>query len=123
MECRKSMGKRELLLIVGFAIAGLVAYQVTAPPRGPDDAGPSLSGMIDRVRREIRGHPASTTRTTTSTIPIDGRIAELRISEYVREVHVSGEDRQDAEVMLHVVSNGYDDQEAGQTAEGTSWIW
>ena len=41
------MGKRELLLVVGFVIVGVVVYQVTAPPPAPGERGFSL-GAVDR---------------------------------------------------------------------------
>ncbi len=111
------MGKRELLLIVGFAIVAAVAYQAMAPPPGPDETGLSLARLVDRARRELGGHRASTTRTTSSTVPLDPTVTAVRVTGYIREVHVSGEERTDVDASLHVVSNAFDDEEARLTAE------
>ena len=115
------MGKRELLLVVGFLILGVVVYQATSAPAGPDQRGlfASFSRLVDSTRREMRGNRAVAERTAVSSHAIDESVTELRISEYVREVHVSGEDRADVEASLHVRSNAYDDREARETADAT----
>lgn len=113
------MGKRELLLVAGFLILGVVVHQATAPPAGPGESGLSLSRLLNSVRREMRGNPASAERTIVSIHPIDDEVSELRVSEHVREVHISGEDRADVEASLRVVSNAYDEAEASQTLDQT----
>ena len=113
------MGKRELLLIIGFIIIGAVVYQATAPAPGPNEKGFSLSRFVDMARREIRGNRASAVVTKSSTIPIDRDVTEIRIIEYVSEVEISGEDRDDVEASLRVHSNAYDDKEAKLYADQT----
>jgi len=106
------MGKRELLLIVGFFIAGAIVYQFTAPPPGPGERSFSLGRIIESLRREVRGNSASAELTTKSTHPIDASVTELRVMR--SEVTVAGEDRADMAAELWIHSNGYDDAEAQQ---------
>jgi hypothetical protein len=113
------MGKRELLLIVCFAIVGVVVYQATAPPAGPNDRGFSFSRLIDHARREIRGNRASAETITTATQPVPTDVTEVRITGSAAEVEITGEDRTDIESSLRVVSNAYDEGEARKLAGET----
>lgn len=113
------MGKRELLLVACFVIVGVVVYQATAPPAGPNERGLSLSRLLDHARREIRGTPARAEITTTSTHPTGDDVTELRITDYVREVHVTGGDGAEIETDLYVRVNAYDDAEAAAYAKQT----
>ena len=49
----KSMGKRELLLIVAFVVVGVAVYQGPRRLRA-GETGFSFSRMIESVRREVR---------------------------------------------------------------------
>lgn len=115
------MGKRELLLIVGFVIVGAVVYQATAPPPGPNDKGFSFSRLIDAARREIRGNRASTELTTTSTETLTADITELRLLGSL-EAEVIGEDRTDIATSLRIRSNAYDEAEARQYARESTLV-
>ena len=106
------MGKRELLLIVAFAIAGAVVYQATAPPAAQNERSLSISGIIDKVRREMRGNRASAEETRESTVPVGRGLTEIRLAGTYGELTITAEDRTDIESKLHVRSNGYDDAEA-----------
>ena len=75
------MGKRELLLIVGFIMVGTMVYFATAPEPAPGQQGFSLSRIVDHVRREIRGNPGSAEVTTSTTIPLKASITELRFDD------------------------------------------
>ena len=114
----KSMGKRELLLIVGFVLAGTVLYQAMAPPAAPTDRGLSISRLLDRARREIRGNRAAADLARTTTYPVDADVTELRLSG-VMDLQVTGEDRDDVEADLRVHSMAYDEAEARRFAEET----
>jgi hypothetical protein len=116
------MGKRELLLILGFVMVGAVVYQATAPPPDPNTRSLSISRFLDHVRREIRGNRASTELTTDSTIPVDREVTELRVTGYINEIEIVGEDRRDVEVSLRVNSNAFDEGEAKKYAERTALI-
>jgi hypothetical protein len=113
------MGKRELLLIIGFIVVGTIVYQATAAPPGPNDKSFSFGRLIDHVRREIRGNRSSTELTTTSTFPIADEVDEIRVTGYVVDVQITGEDRPDVQATLKVHSRGYTDEEAKQFAEQT----
>jgi hypothetical protein len=106
------MGKRELLLVVVFLAMGVVVYQVTAPPSGPNERSFSVGALIDSIRREMRGMPANVELTDTATHPIDPTITEVRLSGSFIEVSIAGEKREDVETTLRVGSNGHDDAEA-----------
>src|SRR5690349_19717504 len=113
------MGKRELLLIVLFIVVGAVIYQATAPPASPDDRGLSVSRIVDKVRREMRGNRASAEVTVTSTEKVTAEVTEIRVLGWTAELSVSGEARDDVASSLRVRSNGYDDKEAKALADNT----
>ena len=113
------MGKRELLLIAAFVIAGAIVYQVTAPPPTPGERSFSAGRLIENIRREIRGNRASADITTTSTHGVEAGVTELRVLLQSGELTIAGEDRQDITVELQVHSNGYDDAEAQRLAKET----
>lgn len=106
------MGRRELVLIIGFVAAGLVVWQLTAPA---SSSSFSFNNWFDEVRREIRGREASASVTSTPDVPVDG-VKELRLSLGSTEVTVVGESRADASAELMVESNGYDEAEAKKLA-------
>lgn len=114
----KSMGKRELLLIVGFVLVGAVLYQFTAPAREP---GESILGagrrILDEIRREVRGRPATAEITRKATFPVPPAISELRVTMQNTPIVITGEDRTDIAAELWVRSNGIDDAEAKSLAE------
>ena len=110
------MGKRELALILGFVVAGLIVWQVTAPKsEGP---GFSLSDFMSNARREMRGRNASAEVKTTPAIPVDASINEIRLT-LRGNVTIVGEERADVAAELTVVSNGHDEAEARQLATDT----
>jgi hypothetical protein len=113
------MGKRELLLIVVFMIAGALVYQATAPPPAPGETSFSIGRMVEGLRRHIRGNRASAVVTTPSTHPLNPDVAELRIALRSGDITIVGEDRADIAAELRVESNGYDDAEAQQLAKET----
>ena len=113
------MGKRELLLIAAFIIAGAIVYQVTAPPPAAGERGFSPGRLIENIRREMRGNRSSAEITTTSTHAVDSAVTELRVALPSGELTIAGEDRQDIAVELLVRSNGYDDAEAERLAKAS----
>jgi hypothetical protein len=113
------MGKRELLLIIGFVIIGAVVYHATAPPPGPNDRGFSFSRLIDAARREIGGNRAAAEHTTTATQQLTPEVNEVRIIGRVHELEVIGENRTDIESVLRVTSRAYEEAEARRFANET----
>jgi hypothetical protein len=116
------MGKRELLLVVVFMIAGAVVYHVSAPPPAPGEQSFSLGQLVENFRRHVRGNRASAESTTTTRHPVDAGVAELRVNSRMGELTILGEDRPDIEAELRVQSNGYDDAEAQQLAHETTLL-
>lgn len=110
------MGKRELLLILGFVIVGSLVYVLTAPQRDAGREGFSLGRIIDEIRREARGRPASAEITTSDSHPVPDSVSELRVNLGTTQITIVGEKREDIASELHVVSNGYDDAEAKSLA-------
>ena len=113
------MGKRELLLIIAFVAAGVIVYQATAPPPPPGARGFSVSGLIDKLRREVRGTRASAEIRRSSTHPVGPGVTELRITEGFGDVTITGEARDDIALEMRIVSNGADEAEARRWAEAT----
>jgi hypothetical protein len=109
------MGKRELLLIIAFAVVGTVVYQITAPPPGPNERSLSISRILDAIRREVRGNRARAEATTTTSHAIDASTSEM-FMRGLGDVQIAGEDRADIETTVRVVSNGYDEAEAKKLA-------
>ena len=75
------MGKRELLLIVGFIVLGVVVYQVTTPAARPRQAaGPS---------RRSSATSASTSTRTAAVGPGAFRV-EREVPDEVTELRITG---------------------------------
>jgi Putative adhesin len=113
------MGKRELLLILAFAVAGVLAYQFAAPSRPAGTRQVGVGTVIEHMRRAVRGNRASAELTTTQSQAIDATITELRLRLASADVKLQGEERDDVAVDLHVWSNGYDEAEAQRLAKQT----
>jgi hypothetical protein len=116
------MGKRELLLIAAFVIAGAIVYQVTAPPPAAGERSFSPGRMFEDLRRHIRGNRASADVTTTTTYAVEQGVAELFFSDRPPEMTIVGENRKDISSELRVHSNGFDDGEAQKLAKETHLI-
>ncbi len=108
------MGKRELLLIVVFAVVGAVVYQATAPDPGPGETSFSFGQLLEHVRRGVRGNRASAEATTTTTSPVDAAVTDFQVASLRGDVTITGEDRDTIEAEMNVRSNGYDEAEAKQ---------
>jgi hypothetical protein len=115
------MGKRELVIILAFVVAGVLAYQLSVPASEEGTPRFSLSSMMARFRREIRGNRASASVTTRRALELSRGLTEARISG-IAHVTVTGEARQDIEYALSVESNGPDDASAREFAARTRLI-
>ena len=114
----KSMGKRELLIIIAFVVVGAVAYQLTAPPPKPGERGFSLSRHLQRHQaRNPRATPRRRTITTTGTIAV-ARDADgtSRVTARSVPLTVIGEERKDIGYELPVESTGPDEATAQRVA-------
>ena len=116
------MGKRELLLVAAFIVIGTVVYQATKPAGDPNRRGWSFGGIVEQIRREVRGNQARTEITKTDIVPAPATLREVKIERYPSEVEVVGEDRTDIAIELKVESRAYDDAEAKRTANETKVI-
>ncbi len=109
------MGKRELLVILVFAILGIVVYQFTASPDQGTSFSVSLGNTAQRIVRGIRGQHFNAVQRSQATRPVASSVQELRISG-VREVSVVGESRSDVATELLVNSSGVDQADAEKLA-------
>ena len=114
------MGKRELLLICGFAVVGALVYYATAPAAAPGQQGFSIGRVVEEMRREIRGNRSSAEISTTTAIPVKPGVTELRFETGSAGLTISGEDRADVLCELKVWSSGYDETEAKKYANETA---
>lgn len=112
------MGKRELLLILAFALIGIVLYQLTVPP-GTSTSRFNFGQLIESARREIQGNQARAERKTETTEPIGPDVDEIRLQN-VPTVSLVGEDRDDLQVELNVASTGFDTAEAERLTRETT---
>jgi hypothetical protein len=113
------MGKRELLLIVAFAVVGVIVYQVTAPAPPAGSRRVTAGGIIEHMRRTVRGNRASAELTTTHLQALDASVTEVRLRLRSATLVIEGEDRADVAVEVLAWSNGYDDAEAQSLAKQT----
>ena len=117
----KSMGKRELVLILVFVGLGFCVYQLTAPPPPPGSEGISLSGIFRNMRRGIQGARESATADSQQTAAVDAAVKELRVNiNRSSDLTVTGEDRTDIAAEMHLTARGYDQFEAKASAGATT---
>ncbi len=112
------MGKREVFILAGFIVIGVVVYQFTAPPPTGESSF-SFANWFGEVRRDMRGNPGRAELTQTVTLPLEAAHREVRIQRIGRAVSVIGEDRTDIEYTYTVTSTGPDDETAKAYAERT----
>ena len=115
------MGKRELLIIGAFVLAGVVAYQVANPEPMNRRQGFSFSSFVSSLRREVRGNPVTASTTTSGTIQLTSEVKELRLASLSR-VSVTGAARSDISYEMAVESNGPDEATARQNASAATLI-
>ncbi len=112
------MGKRELLLVGAFVVLGVLLYQVTAAPTAPNPNAISARGVLDHLRRAVRGNRASAEVERTLSHPVSPDMTDIRLRLGTSAVvNVTGEDRTDVEIHMKAWSNGYDDAEAQKLAK------
>lgn len=113
------MGKRELLLIIGFVILGAVAYQATAPPPEPGEEGFSITRIFHNIRREMRAHSASAKLVNSVSHAVPAEVTELRLDPRSRTITLTGSDSDSVEGELSVHSTGPDEEAAKRLAAET----
>jgi hypothetical protein len=113
------MGKRELLLIVGFLVVGVVVYQVTAPA-GASGGGFSFGRLIEKIRSEIRGQNYELQAKRTASVEAAPEVNTLRLEGLRGTVTITGEDRPDVSVELHAAIFGADEAQAKEFEKAVS---
>jgi hypothetical protein len=104
------MGKRELLIIIGFVVVGVLAYQLTAPASTSSE-GFSFSKIWEHMRREVHGNPSRAETTLAGSLAVTPGLTEVRF-EGISSLRVLGETRADISYELKVESNGPDEATA-----------
>lgn len=113
------MAKRELLIVAGFGLTGLIAYQLAVP--APPDGSPraSLSSLVSSWRDRANRANSHATVQSTGSIAADSRLNEVRIADISRVTVTPG--RGDAiEWTLETDSTGPTEAAARATAARTT---
>ncbi len=100
------MGKRELIIAAIFIAVGVAAFKLAAPPPKTDDKGFSIGKLVNEIKREVKGRESFTAPPRTLNYKIGADVTELRIEGVNAMVKVTGDDRQDIELLLSVTSTG-----------------
>jgi hypothetical protein len=106
------MGKRELVLIALFLVAGVVIYQVTAPPP-PPGTDVSVGGIFQRIRRQMQGARETSSGESRQTVPVSAATSLVRINiPRPSELTITGTDGDDISIEMRTTSRGYSQAEA-----------
>jgi hypothetical protein len=114
------MGKRELLIVLAFIVAGTIAFQLSAPPAKESTSGFSFSKIIDSAKREMRGNRSYAAPPKTTVFAADADVSELRLMGSAGPVKIVGEARADVSLELTVTSTGEDEPAAIAIANKTT---
>ncbi len=112
------MGKRELVLVLAFVVAGAIVYQFTAPAATPGQRG-VVNSVLQHFRQAVHGRPAHASVQKTRTDALDASVSEVRINVRSVDLTVVGEDRADVATTMTVDSDGMDAAEAQRLATAT----
>lgn len=112
------MGKRELLIILGFLIIGGIVYQATMPEDDSSGTRRSWYDVVRQARGEMFGSRARQAIDRTVTAPVPEGAGLLDLGTIAGEVIVTGEDRADVEAAVRLSVLGEDDADAQRAAEG-----
>jgi hypothetical protein len=114
------MGKRELFIVVGFVLAGILAYQLTVAPAKAGE-GFSFARMWNSAHRGMIANRATGSFARTGHIAPSAAVDQLRIAASgVSRLRVVGEARADIEYVLQVESTGPDPAAARGYAKDTA---
>lgn len=109
------MGRRELLIAAAFALAGIVAYLLTAGPAGGDRSNRSLPALVERWREAGRQTAARGSIRHIGTAALTAEVSELRVSGFA-ELQIEAEDRRDVTWTLDAEATGPTTEAARATA-------
>jgi hypothetical protein len=114
------MGKRELVLIALFVLAGVVVYQVTAPP-APAGTDLSVGGIFQRMRRNMQGARESATGESHRSIPVAASVQTVRINlPRASDLTITAAVRDDISIDVRTTARGYTQGEAKALADAAS---
>lgn len=102
------MGKRELLLILGFVVVGTVLYQATAPS-APKGDGFSLSEVIRDVRREMGDRKAVREVERETHAAVAPGTERVRVQDFRGRLRVSAVDGDTIRLAATITLRGLDD--------------
>lgn len=108
------MGKRELVLIVIFAVAGGFAYRLSAPPSA-DNADWSVGGLTERLRQRIEGPTVRRVVERHASLDVPEDVETIVVDTRGR-VALRGEDRDDLSATLRAAVFGFDAEDAEDRA-------
>jgi hypothetical protein len=112
------MGKRELLLILGFIAVGAVVYQVSAPPADPSRPGFSFSGLLAHIQTVMKGEEIQAPIVLTAVVESRaGGGVPLSLKDYRGVLRVVAEDREDISAELRATAFGLDEAAARARAQ------
>jgi hypothetical protein len=83
------MAKRELVLITGFVAAGLLAWQLTAPPAAPGESAFSFSALRNGLRN-LGGSPVPAEVKKSATLTPNGPITRVELPEVTGQLELRG---------------------------------
>jgi hypothetical protein len=106
----KAMGKRELLLVSGFAVIGVLVYQLTMPASA--DTGGGFSAWWARVRSHLTEHWVEKRYERKAEVPVPAEVKTLAIDFNRANATVVGEARETVVVDVSGVVFGGDEAQA-----------
>jgi hypothetical protein len=113
------MGKRELLLVLAFALIGTGVYQLTVVRRQTDRQF-SLRTAIESLRPGRRDRATASVH-RTGALPVDAGVTELKLAGFSTVV-LTGEDRADVAYDVTFESNGADEAAARGATDQASIV-
>ncbi len=103
----KSMGKRELFIVLAFIVAGTAVYEVTAKP-APAGEGFSFSKFWSSAQHGFQTTVAQADWTTSQQVAVSAATRTIRIKGVNGRVQVIGEVRADIGIEMVVTASGPD---------------
>lgn len=115
------MGKRELVLILIFAAAGVGVWRLSAPSSKADDTPFSFATAVERLRARLGGNRASARVTRSAELTAEPGLTTLVLPDVRAEVTVVGEARATITAELEATVTGPDD--AAAQAQGRNVVF
>ncbi len=117
----KSMGKRELIIVVAFLAVGTLVFQIAAPPETATSSF-SFNDFFRSARSEIRGNPGQGKFVHEASLPVPAGLIEVRLIGVLQDVTIVGDDRDTIDYEFTVNSTGPDEASAIELAKSTELV-